>query len=399
MSFNNPSARSLAEARVEFLDLFEALQVFKNLVEHFTCLWETITHNNINLLECNLATTCILTTSIAKWNQELLSNNKSQIKPVKIYKSLKEDKLKLFKEQKNQTGVYSLVNLINGNTYIGSSINIEHRMKSYLNKAFLKSKNNSNSPIIKALSKYGPEHFAILIIQYADIEKLAELETYYIVNLKPYYNVLKYGYSSLGFKHTEETKKMLSELAKNRVHSEKTKSLISKALVGENNPFYNKNHSIDSKLRMIEANSAYPVYIYNSFRNLLVIFPSVLTLAKLINSNHATIVNFIKKGTLFRGEWYFTNLPYNLSDTPLISNWSTDETNDLIKDINNNSQIKKAIFVYNTYYDFIHKFEGVTQASKVLNINHTVIKKYALLNAPYQGYIFSYERFNEFNKL
>ena len=385
---------------LEFLDLFDALQVLKFLSmprEYFTCLWETITHNYVKLLECYLATTCILTTSIEKWNLELRSNNKSQIKPVKIYNSLKEDRLKLFKEQKNKTGVYSLVNLINGNAYIGSSINIEHRMKSYLNKAFLKSKNNSNSPIIKALSKYGPEHFAVLIIQYADIEKLAELETYYIVNLKPYYNVLKYGYSSLGFKHTEETKKMLSELAKNRVHSDKTKSLISKALVGENNPFYNKNHSIESKLRMIEANSAYPVYVYNSFRKLLVIFPSVLTLAKLINSNHATIVNYIKKDTLFRGEWYFTNLPYKLSDTPLISNWSKNETNDLIKDINNNSHIKKAIFVYNTYYEFINKFEGVTQASKVLNINHTVIKKYALLNAPYQGYIFSYERLNDSN--
>jgi len=36
---------------------------------------------------------------------------------------------------------------------------------------------------------------------------------------------------------------MLSELAKNRKHSDKTKSLISKALVEENNPFYNKHHS------------------------------------------------------------------------------------------------------------------------------------------------------------
>jgi len=89
----------------------------------------------------------------------------------------------------------------------------------------------------------------------------------------PYYNVLKQGYSSLGYKHTEETKKLLSELAKNRTHSDKTKSLIARALTGENNPFYNQSHSIESKVRMIEANSAYPVYVYNSFKDLLVIFP------------------------------------------------------------------------------------------------------------------------------
>ena len=34
---------------------------------------------------------------------------------------------------------------------------------------------------------------------------------------------------------------------------------------------------------MIEANSAYSVYVYNSFKELLVIFPSVLTLAKKLN--------------------------------------------------------------------------------------------------------------------
>ena len=41
---------------------------------------------------------------------------------------------------------------------------------------------------------------------------------------------------------------------------------------------------------MIEANSGYSVYVYNSFKELLVIFPSVLTLAKLIKSNHSTLV-------------------------------------------------------------------------------------------------------------
>jgi group I intron endonuclease len=118
----------------------------------------------------------------------------------------------------------------------------------------------------------------------------------------PYYNVLKQGYSSLGYKHTEETKQLLSELAKNRTHSDKTKTLIARALTGENNPFYNKSHSVESKTRMIEANSAYSVYVYNSFRELLVIFPSVKTLAQLIKSNHSTLVKTIKEETIFRGE-------------------------------------------------------------------------------------------------
>jgi hypothetical protein len=71
---------------------------------------------------------------------------------------------------------------------------------------------------------------------------------------------------------------------------------------------------------MIEANSAYPVYIYNSFKELLVIFPSVGTLTKLIKSNHSTLVKIIKEQIIFRGEWYLRNIPYNLSDTPKITN-------------------------------------------------------------------------------
>jgi group I intron endonuclease len=135
----------------------------------------------------------------------------------------------------------------------------------------------------------------------------------------PHYNVLKQGYSSLGYKHTEETKELLSKLARNRIHSEETKGLIARALTGENNPFYNKSHSIESIVRIIEAKSAYSVYIYNSYRKLLVIFPSVSTLAKLIKSNHSTLVDVIKEQTIFRGEWYLNNIPHNIEDTPIIS--------------------------------------------------------------------------------
>jgi group I intron endonuclease len=192
-------------------------------------------------------------------------------------------------------------------------------MRNYLNNTFLKSKQNINMPIVKALLKYNQESFTLLILEYVEPNYLTIRETYYITYVMPHYNVLKQGYSSLGYKHTEETKELLSELAKNRTHSEETKSLIARALTGENNPFYNKSHSIESKVRIIEAKSAYPVYVYNSYKKLLVIFPSVSTLAKLIKSNHSTIVDIIKEQTIFRGEWYFTNLPYDINNTPIIS--------------------------------------------------------------------------------
>jgi len=61
----------------------------------------------------------------------------------------------------------------------------------------------------------------------------------------------------------------------------------------------------------------------------------------------------------------------------------------------NNSKIKKAVFAYNKNKEFLCKFEDVTQARKNLNISHYVIKKYAIINLAYKGYIFSYERLRD----
>jgi group I intron endonuclease len=248
-------------------------------------------------------------------NQDNLIN----IKAVKVYNNLHEDRLNILKEQRDTSGVYCLINKVNGHSYVGSSINLASRMRNYLNKAFLKSKQNANMPITRSLLKYDYSNFSLLILEYVEAEFLASRETFYIANIIPYYNVLKQGFSSLGYIHTEETKKLLSELAKNRTHSDKTKGLIARAVTGENNPFYNKSHSMESKIRIIEAKSAYSVYVYNSFKELWVIFPSVRTLAKLIKSNSSTLVNVIKEHTIYRGEWYLVNMPYNISDTPLIS--------------------------------------------------------------------------------
>ena len=341
------------------------------------------------------------------WNKNILIYNKlttiryystkredytENLSPLKLYNNFEENRKKIIIEQKDKSGVYCIINNINGHSYVGSSINISSRMNNYLNKAFLKARQNMNMPIIKALLKYDQSNFSLFILEYVEAKYLAIRETYYITCVMPYYNVLKQGYSSIGYKHTEETKLLLSELAKNRTHNEVTKGLIARALTGENNPFYNKNHSTESKVRMIEAQSAYPVYVYNSYKELLVIYPSVLTLAKHIKSNHPTIVSVIKEQKLFRGEWYFTNLPYNISDYPKIDSWMSKECEKLVLHMHNESLTKKAVFVYNKDKKFLNKYVGVTEAQRSLNINHATIKKYAKLGSIYNDYIFSYER-------
>lgn len=95
---------------------------------------------------------------------------------------------------------------------------------------------------------------------------------------------------------------MLSKLAKNRKLSDETKALISKTLQGELNSFFGKNHSAESIKKIITSKSTNEVFIYDLFKNLLVIFPSVTTFAKLIKSNNSTLNKVIKNNLLFRGK-------------------------------------------------------------------------------------------------
>lgn len=157
---------------------------------------------------------------------------------------------------------------------------------------------------------------------------------------------------------------------------------------------YNKSHSIESKRRMIEANSSYPVYVYNSYKQLIVIFPSVLTLSKLIKSNHPLLVDVIKEHSLFRGEWYLSNIPYNISDKPSIEDMNSEKCKQLIFEINNNSYIRKAVFAYEIDSKFVTKYDGVTVAAKAFNMSHLTVKNKILSKEAYNGYIFSYERPN-----
>jgi hypothetical protein len=97
-------------------------------------------------------------------NSEFLTKAVEEIKPVKIYQNLQEDRQQLLKDEQKKGGVYCLVNLINGHCYIGSSINLASRMRNYLNNAFLNNVKNSNMLIVKALLKYGQNNLAVLII-------------------------------------------------------------------------------------------------------------------------------------------------------------------------------------------------------------------------------------------
>jgi hypothetical protein len=101
-----------------------------NLRTSFLC-WGLAWRTDI-YFENTLCSTCFLTKLV------------EEIKPVQIYKNFKQDRASLIKENNGKIGVYCLVNLVNGNFYIGSSSNLAVRMRNYLNNSFLEQSQNAN---------------------------------------------------------------------------------------------------------------------------------------------------------------------------------------------------------------------------------------------------------------
>lgn len=121
--------------------------------------------------------------------------------PVKFYKNVDADKIKILSDNKGKSGIYLFINLVNNKIYIGSAINLYKRFYNYYNTNYLK-KGNSMA-IYKALLKYGYFNFSLAILEYCELSYLILREQYFIDLLNPEYNILKIAGSSLARKQTE----------------------------------------------------------------------------------------------------------------------------------------------------------------------------------------------------
>lgn len=113
-------------------------------------------------------------------------------------------------EDWNQSGIYMLTCRINGKKYIGQSINISRRLKEHEYESKI---NRDHVLIHEAVRKYGWENFDKSVLEFCPIEKLDELEIYYITKLSPEYNLAKGGGAGArGYKHSEESKNKISKV-------------------------------------------------------------------------------------------------------------------------------------------------------------------------------------------
>jgi len=171
------------------------------------------------------------------------------LNPVKKYINSELNKPNILSENRNKSGIYRWINNNNGNTYVGSAVNLSKRINSYYQEKEL---NRNSRPIKDALLKYGHKNFSLEIIEYCEKKDLINREQYYLDKLTPEYNILKQAYSLQGFKHsdktieklklktlTEEQKEFLSAVNKGKKVDDKTKLKLSESLKE-----YRRNNSL-----------------------------------------------------------------------------------------------------------------------------------------------------------
>lgn len=109
----------------------------------------------------------------------------------------------------NKSGIYMLTCKVNGKRYIGQSKNIARRLKEHEYESRMQKRCYL---IHRAIIKHGWENFDKIVLEFCPIEKLDELEIYYIAKFQPEYNLTKGGESGArGYKHSEKSKKKISK--------------------------------------------------------------------------------------------------------------------------------------------------------------------------------------------
>jgi group I intron endonuclease len=132
-------------------------------------------------------------------------------------------------------GVYVITNLANGKCYIGSSVEIWSRWACH--KCGLKYNRHFNLHLQHAYNKYGEVVFVFEILLYCDKENLLFYENRAIKEFKCLNS--EFGYNCKPARRCDLTGSNYEELVKNSV--------------GEKNPFFGKEHTKETRQKMVIA--------------------------------------------------------------------------------------------------------------------------------------------------
>lgn len=131
----------------------------------------------------------------------------------------------------NLSGLYKIINLINGKFYIGSAVHFRKRWE--LHRSNLKNNKHDNRHLQNAWNLHGDEAFKFEILKFCDKKDLLNNEQIYINWLNPEYNICKIvANSRLGVKSSPEHVAKIIAANKGKAKSEECKAKLRIARLG-----------------------------------------------------------------------------------------------------------------------------------------------------------------------
>jgi len=268
-----------------------------------------------------------------------------------VYNNSLDDRNLITSLYKDVTGIYLWHNLVNGKQYIGSGYKLSVRLAHY----YYPSRLLSNRYVTQSILKYGHDNFSVIILEICGksgtLTKSEYLsrEQYYIDFYNPELNLNPRADSSLGFKHSEESKRLISEYRKGKSLSKETKNKLSELLSGPLNPFYGYKHLPITITKMKES--------------------------KLGKNN--PMFGRLKSPKFIEQQFKDKSGEKN----PMSGKTHSPETL---------AKIKKRIYVYDAVTkELIKVFSGTVEAKKDLKIGYDTLKRCSQTHESYKGMIFS----------
>jgi group I intron endonuclease len=215
-------------------------------------------------------------------------------------------RVKAIRENRGKSGIYRWLNKISNKSYIGSSANLGKRFSNYFSLNYI-SDPKRNMNIHKALLKYDYSNFTLQILEYCEPSNLITREDDYITSLEPEYNILKKAGSSLGHKHSEETKTKMKNSSLNRTKEAKLNHL--NHLKKLNDKGFSKEVRARISLGLANFNvstKSHKTEVTNIEKNITTEYSSVRHTAKELGTTHKTILRYIKNNKLYKDIYKIT---------------------------------------------------------------------------------------------
>ena len=173
--------------------------------------------------------------------------------------------------KKKVSGIYKIVNKVNGKYYVGSSIDVKKRWREHVSD--LQRGNHKNRHLQRSWNKYGKDNFTFVFVEQT-LDILSAEQKYLTIAHGELFKTYNMCWNAKAFwrgrKHTTQAKIKISKANIGRILSLETRNKIRQSKLGEKHPYFGKHLPKSHRIKIGKAvkgklNPSYNPTIYTFY--------------------------------------------------------------------------------------------------------------------------------------